>query len=155
MTFDEIGAAQEAIARTVLEAMPDEPWTEVRLFGSDIGGARACWLLTLDDQGTLGSLSPPAGLADRVSALKQLMADPDQGAWFLARLTVARSGAYAFDYEYDQRIYWNQASLTAPLIAPADGSAPQPSDEHYRDELARHPRSAEATPDWLRLLSTD
>jgi hypothetical protein len=142
-----VGAKQDAILRDLLDATGGADWDELKLFWSSVGAGRALWVLTIDGAGRIGSLDPPGELTDRLADLKDAMYEPEKGAWFLAEFTLRRGGGYTVDFTYDRRVYWNQDCLLDPFRNPSE--RPVPSDEMWRDELARYPRPAPVRPGWL------
>lgn len=147
MDLIDVGAKQEAIVRDLAGATGGGDWDELKLFWSSVGPGRALWVLTLDAAGGIGSLDPPTGLDDRLADLKDAMYEPGKGAWFLTEITLHRSGRYTLDFTYDRRVYWNEDALLDPYRSTSD--QPVPSDEMWRDELARYPRPAPLRPGWL------
>jgi hypothetical protein len=142
-----VGAKQDAILRDLAEAAGGADWEELKLFWSSVGSGRALWVLTLDGAGTIGSLDPPGELNDRLADLKDAMYEPEKGAWFLTEITLNRRGGYTVDFTYDRRVYWNEDSLLDPYRSTSE--QPVPSDQMWRDELARYPRPAPVRPGWL------
>lgn len=99
------------------------------------------------DTGVAVIHTPPADLAEfeAWSRLREVMAEPDQGAWFTGRLRLDSSGAYQFEFSWDDEPRW-------PLLIDIDGqlvdSLPVENSE-LREDMVMHPRPAATTPPWL------
>lgn len=91
--------------------------------------------------------TPPADLAEfeAWSQLREIMADRERGAWLTGRLRLHSSGAYSFDFSWDEEPRW-------PLMVDIDGrlveSLPVENSE-LREDMAKYPRDATVTPRWL------
>jgi hypothetical protein len=91
--------------------------------------------------------TPPADLAEfeAWSRLREVMAEPEQGAWFTGRLRLDSSGAYQFEFSWDDEPRW-------PLLIDIDGqlvdSLPVENSE-LREDMVMHPRPTATTPPWL------
>lgn len=77
--------------------------------------------------------SLPSAIVPYVRQLKKLTADPDEGAFFLAKFTFAANGTANFGFNRSDQPMW------AGQVAP----------EQWRADVEEFPRSGAHTPDWL------
>ncbi|MGL5856923.1 MAG: hypothetical protein ACRC35_00680 [Angustibacter sp.] len=152
MNLVDVESRQRAMAESVAAEFKDSSWAKLKVFWSQIGGGRVMWVLTVDKAGEIGMLVPPIQLLGDFGELKAQMARPDTGTWSLVELTIDRDGSYAYDFVYDERVYWNPVDPAVPLEAPDDMPA-MPEVVSWRKEFEQFPRAAEHLPDWFRSLS--
>jgi sugar lactone lactonase YvrE len=77
----------------------------------------------------------PRQATDKLSDLRELMADPQRGAWLIADITVPRTGDATFRYDWMSKPDW-----------PALGG--DFDETRYLDDLAAFPRTPDNIPDW-------
>lgn len=66
--------------------------------------------------------------------LRRVMYKPNTGTWFTATFDLVRPGKLETHFDYDNEPDWSVA----------------PSDDTYRAEAEKFPRSPEHTPEWMR-----
>jgi hypothetical protein len=79
------------------------------------------------------------------------MADGEKGTWLSATVTIEAAGSFHYDFNYDVRPYGG--SRTGLFTPPEDPNTAMPTDDNWREDLRRYPRSAEFMPDWLAALA--
>lgn len=80
----------------------------------------------------------PRGISALFGQLRELMADPQRGAWLMADIYVPRVGEATFSYDWMTKPDW-----------PGTGGSFSDHDDHcYLEDLAKFPRTPENIPDW-------
>jgi len=150
-----VTAEQQALeARIVAEAGrllgPHDDWVTARFIVAEVGSMGTMVSRFTRADGSLGSMRVRGQFQDLWEQLREVMADPERGAWFSASLDVDRaSGSSSFSYNWDGRVWFDRL---IPDLDPSDVDLALPLDEAWGEELARHPRSPEHVPAWLRAL---
>ncbi|TDD07355.1 hypothetical protein E1181_09635 [Saccharopolyspora terrae] len=122
----------QEIGRVIVRALPpgwQESTTEYRALGDHV--ETVCRLIA--PNGSAIPLAAPPEVSDLFGRLRCGMHQPDRGTWVSAVYRLQRPGSYAVDFNGDNEPDWQ--------------TPPPPS--AYAEELRRHPRPAESTPQWL------
>lgn len=137
---------QTEIARWIYGLLSDLDWVSARCLFVRAGSQSFTSKRCLNAAGQ--SLKIPL-LRDthHITDLQVLMADPERGSWLSAELDLARDGGFRFSYNYDRRVHHGADPFTPP-----HGPPYFPSDDAWREEFRRFPRSPEFLPDWARAL---
>lgn len=139
---------QRRIAEGWLSLLPAGDWTVSYLFWGPAGRAVYSETTAIDKRGQLHSLQQPPSVHEAITELRDLMSDPQRGAWISAQFKFTDDGVLEADYNWDKRFYWGMHPGN-PWAPDPDPSAPVvPSDDDYLDELERYPREAVFVPTW-------
>ena len=145
-SLEQQGELQKTAAGHLFGALKGRDWKRAKLFFSQVGGSSHMWAEATDRGGNTFYFSYPRPLSQTLRDLKAAMSDPDKGAWLSATLELGSDGRFAFAYNWDRRVYWND-ELDDPLQPPV--GKPDPDDASYVEEFQRYPRSAAYLPEWV------
>ncbi|GAA0536732.1 hypothetical protein [Saccharopolyspora thermophila] len=129
------GAQQQLIqeiGRTIVRSLPPG-WQEVTVEYRALGEHHELVARLLAPNGTVIPLAAPPGAAELFAELRHGMYQADRGTWVSALYRLQRPGSYTVDFNGDYQPNWHTAPPAAAFAA----------------ELARYPRPAESTPEWL------
>jgi hypothetical protein len=147
-TVAEQASLQTAIATELYGALRGPAnWSSAEMFWSSVDDSSQMSLEAFNDQGAVSYPEVPWSLDDKFRELKLAMADPEKGAWLSVVLKLTKEGRYAFDYNYDRRVYWNPDAPT-PFEPPLHGDL-YPDDDAYVAEFELFPRGAQYKPSWV------
>jgi len=141
---------QNDIAERFAASLEGTDWAEATLFLLEVGSVSRLWVDATDATGssrTVGTVPDVVALGEQ---LREVMADPEKGAWFSLSLTVTSGGAFTARFNLDRRVHVNPGSPFEPGEAGV-----LPTDADYLADLARFPRSAKYRPEWLPAADAD
>jgi hypothetical protein len=123
----------DEFARTLADQVQGT-WSRLIYLTNAAGGQQENQLEIHRPDGTVESASPPRAVIPLNRQLRAAMYSPEAGTWFSAAITVDAGTGVSADFNYDDEPQWH-----GPVAA-----------QSYADDARRYPRSAGATPDWLR-----
>jgi hypothetical protein len=135
---------QADIAEHFAASLEGTDWAEATLQLLEVGSVSRLWVDAVDAAGssrTVGTVPDVVALGEQ---LREVMADPEKGAWFSLSLTMSRDGSFTARFNLDRRVYVNPGSP----FEPGDAGV-LPTDADYAADLERFPRSDRHRPDWL------
>jgi len=140
---------QNDIAERFAASLEGTDWAEATLQLLEVGSVSRLWVDAVDAAGssrTVGTVPDVAALGEQ---LREVMADPEKGAWFSLSLTVSRDGSFTARFNLDRRVWVNPGSP----FEPGDAGV-LPSDADYAADLERFPRAERYRPEWLPAAAT-
>jgi hypothetical protein len=135
---------QNEIAATFAESLAGHDWAEATLFLVEVGATSRVWVDALDAAGGVKQGLAVPDVAAAGSRLREVMADPEKGAWFSFALSLTSDGSFTARFTLDRRVYDNP---TSPFEPGPTGDVP--TDADYVADLERFPRSDRYRPAWL------
>ncbi|RPE76047.1 MULTISPECIES: hypothetical protein [unclassified Frondihabitans] len=143
--------AQRELALTLFRAVPESDWVTVVATFVEGGATNIGHAKFIRPDSSFGSIRGGWAVFEAWTAVRASMVDGTKGTWLSAEITLEAAGKYHFDFNYDVRPYGGRsAGLFAPLDDP---STAMPTDDDWREDLRRYPRSPEFLPNWLAALA--
>ena len=137
---------QTTIAAKVFQLLHGRQWSTAWVAYSQIAESSTAWFTPKDEQGEEINVSLPIDVFDDFAALRNAMADPQTGAWYLAELNLTPDGKMRYSFNYDKRVFWASDN---PLVPEADDEGDDPSVDDFLRDLGSFPRTAQHLPEWL------
>lgn len=125
----------QVIGREFVETAP-AGWATGTITFTRVGNTSQLQAIAVDDTGRVLGGRPTRTMSRAFNRLREMLAQPDKGAFLTAQFTVrASDGNISVDFDYD-----GEPRFDAPI---------HPG--HYVEELDQHPRAPELVPDWWRM----
>lgn len=143
--FEREHAVENRIAQLTLDNYPLQ-WSDGAEVFVEVADVAAILGTVVAEIGTRQSPPPTPDLYAAWRGLRSVMATPEQGAWFSARLLISSSGRHRFEFDWDKRPAW-------PSSVGVDGALT--ASTHVPDSLLladriKFPRAKDSEPKWLR-----
>lgn len=147
-TYAAMQDCQRRIVEGWLSRLPEDDWTVSYLFWGPGGSAIYSQSVAIDLAGDMHSISLPNEVHEALRELRDLMSDPQRGAWISVDIRLTDERVLEADFNWDKRFYWGTHPGN-PWAPDPDPAAPLvPSDDDFRDELAAYPRELMFLPAW-------
>lgn len=143
--------AQRELALTLFRAAPPGEWITLVSEFVEGGSANIASSEVIRADSSTDSVRGGFAVFEAWSAVRAAMVDGERGTWLSATVTIEAAGRFHYDFNYDVRPYGG--SLTGLLTPPDDPDDVMPTDDDWREDLRRYPRSAEFLPPWLAALA--
>ncbi|KQR46475.1 hypothetical protein ASF82_03100 [Frigoribacterium sp. Leaf164] len=135
---------QNDIAERFAASLEGTDWAAATLQLLEVGSVSRLWVDAVDAAGSSRTVGTVPDVVALGGQLREVMADPEKGAWFSLSLTVSRDGSFTARFNLDRRVWVNPGSP----FEPGDAGV-LPSDADYAADLDRFPRAERYRPEWL------
>lgn len=145
LMFEGEHVVENRIAQLTLDNHPLQ-WSDGTEVFVEVADVAAILGTVVAEIGTRQSPPPTPDLYAAWRELRKVMATPEKGAGFSARLLIASSGRYRFEFDWDKRPAWPSSVGVDGALT---GSSEVP-DSLLLAERIKFPRAKDSEPKWLR-----
>ncbi|GAA5031567.1 hypothetical protein [Actinopolymorpha pittospori] len=122
----------QSIGQALADSLPSD-WVATEVVCSMINRASEFTCTYTDATGEEVQFALPDEVDDYFAALRALLYEPGKGAWYTAVFRLDDAGRFSVDFDYEGRPAFRL----------------WPSDQAWRDDLAKFPRDPDLIPAWL------
>lgn len=97
---------QLTVAAKVFQCLYNVDWHTVSVAYATGSEGERLWFRPRTQAGELVHTAPPNDLGADFAALRNLMADAEEGPWYAAQLTLARTGVMDYAFSHDGDTEW-------------------------------------------------